>query len=362
MPTYTNTIKKLSSDVPFVGPETQERKLGKKFTCRLGANESVFGPSANVIHAMKSCLEKDIWQYGDPENFDLKVALSKKLKVNTENIVIGEGIDALLGYLVRLIVNKKTTVITSLGAYPTFNYHVNASGGKLVFVPYDNDHENLEDLNQAVKKYGAKLVYLANPDNPMGTVHEAAKIDNFIKNLPEDCLLCLDEAYSDFSPKRYIPNIDINNKKVIRFRTFSKAYGLAGARIGYAFGHKKLIKNFDKIRNHFGVNRVAQFGAIAALEDQKYLNSIIKNVELAKTYIYEIAEMNNLSCIKSFTNFVAIDCGKSNEYAKKVMENLINLGIFLRMPSVAPLNRCIRLTVGSDLDLDRFASSLKLSL
>ena len=91
-------------------------------------------------------------------------------------------------------------------------------------------------------------------------------------------------------------------------------------------------------------------------------NSIIKNVELAKTYIYEIAGMNNLSCIKSFTNFVAIDCGKSNEYAKKVMENLINLGIFLRMPSVAPLNRCIRLTVGSDLDLDRFASSLKLSL
>ena len=87
-----------------------------------------------------------------------------------------------------------------------------------------------------------------------------------------------------------------------------------------------------------------------------------KNVELAKTYIYEIAGMNNLSCIKSFTNFVAIDCGKSNEYAKKVMENLINLGIFLRMPSVAPLNRCIRLTVGNNLDLDRFASSLKLSL
>ena len=78
MPTYTNIIKKLSSDVPFVGPETQERKLGKKFMCRLGANESVFGPSANVIHAMKSCLEKDIWQYGDPENFDLKVALQEK--------------------------------------------------------------------------------------------------------------------------------------------------------------------------------------------------------------------------------------------------------------------------------------------
>ncbi len=362
MPSYTDIIKKLSSDVPFVGPETQERKLGKKFKSRLGANESVFGPSEIVINAMKSCIEKDIWKYGDPENFELKVALSKKLKVNIENIILGEGIDALLGYLVRLLVKKNTKVITSLGAYPTFNYHVKASGGRLIFVPYQNDHENLEALLEAVKKHHSKLVYLANPDNPMGTVHEGSKIDNFISNLPEDCLLCLDEAYSDFAPKKFIPNIDVNNEKVIRFRTFSKAYGLAGARIGYAFGEKTLIKNFDKIRNHFGVSRVAQFGALAALKDQKYLNNIIKNVELAKKYIYKISEINDLSYIKSYTNFVAIDCCKNNEYAKKVMQNLISLGVFIRMPSVAPLNRCIRLTVGRDLDLEHFALSLKRAL
>ena len=362
MPSYTNIIKKLSSDVPFVGPETQERKLGKKFKSRLGANESVFGPSECVINAMKSCIEMDIWKYGDPENFELKLALSKKLKVNIENIILGEGIDALLGYLVRLLVKKNTKVITSLGAYPTFNYHVKASGGRLIFVPYHNDHENLEALLEAVKKHDSKLVYLANPDNPMGTVHEGSKINNFISNLPEDCLLCLDEAYSDFAPKKFIPDTDVNNEKVIRFRTFSKAYGLAGARIGYAFGEENLIRNFDKIRNHFGVNRVAQCGALASLNDKKYLNNILKNVELAKSKIYKISEINNLTYIKSFTNFVAIDCGKNSEYAKKVMENLINLGIFIRMPSVAPLNRCIRLTVGNDLDLDYFASSLKLAL
>ena len=107
MPSYTNIIKKLSSDVPFVGPETQERMLGKKFKSRLGANESVFGPSESVINAMKSCIEKDIWKYGDPENFELKLALSRKLKVNIENIILGEGIDALLGYLIRLLVKKK---------------------------------------------------------------------------------------------------------------------------------------------------------------------------------------------------------------------------------------------------------------
>ena len=196
----------------------------------------------------------------------------------------------------------------------------------------------------------------------MGTALEGKKINDFIKNLPEDCLLCLDEAYSDFAPKKFIPDIDINSEKVIRFRTFSKAYGLAGARIGYAFGEENLIRNFDKIRNHFGVNRVAQCGALASLNDKKYLNNILKNVELAKSKIYKISEINNLTYIKSFTNFVAIDCGKNSEYAKKVMENLINLGIFIRMPSVAPLNRCIRLTVGNDLDLDYFSSSLKLAL
>ena len=102
MPAYTNIIKNLPAEVPFVGPETQERKLGKKFISRLGANESVFGPSKNVINAMKECIEKDVWKYGDPENFELKGLLAKKLKVNLENIIIGEGIDALLGNLTKL--------------------------------------------------------------------------------------------------------------------------------------------------------------------------------------------------------------------------------------------------------------------
>ena len=362
MVSFTNIIRKLSSEVPFVGPETKERQLSKKFIARLGANESVFGPSDKVIKAMKNCVENDIWKYGDPENFDLKCALSKKLNVGFENILIGEGIDALLGYLVRLLVNKKTKVITSLGAYPTFNYHVRASGGQLIFVPYRTDHENLEGLLEATIKNKAKLIYLANPDNPMGTVHDGEKIKDFVNNLPDYCLLCLDEAYSDFVSNKYIPSIEIDNEKVIRFRTFSKAYGLAGARIGYAFGEKNIIKNFDKIRNHFGVNRVAQLGALTAINDQKYLKKVLKKVEFSKRIIYQIAHENNLSYIKSHTNFVAIDCGKTEVYATSVMNKLINLGIFIRMPSVAPLNRCIRLTVGNDLDISHFADSIKKAL
>ena len=163
---YTKIVEELPSSVPFVGPEAQERNLKQIFKARIGANESVFGPSLKATLAMQNEIIKT-WKYGDPENFDLKVALSKKLKVSIKNIIIGEGIDALLGYLVRLLVKTNTKVITSLGAYPTFNYHVNAYGGKLILVPYSNDHENLDALLEAVKKNNAKLVNLANPDNPM---------------------------------------------------------------------------------------------------------------------------------------------------------------------------------------------------
>ncbi len=358
MVTYTELIKSLSAEVPFVGPETQERFLGSEFKVRLGANESIFGPSEMAINAMQKSANYDIWKYGDPENFELRNALALKMKVSDSNIVIGEGIDALLGYLVRLIVEPGTKVVTSLGAYPTFNYHVRGSGGELIFTPYKEDHEDLEALVAFATKHGAKLIYVANPDNPMGTAISAKRIQDTIRNIPEGCLLCLDEAYADFSKEDIIPIIDPENTRVLRLRTFSKAYGLAGARIGFAVGAKELIKSFDKIRNHFGVNRIAQIGALVSISDEEHLKKVQKAVDFGKELIGKITTENNLLAIKSFTNFVAIDCGRGGHYAKKVMDNLIKSGVFVRMPSVSPLNRCIRVTVGTEEDLNFFAEKL----
>ena len=132
---FTDIVNKLPASVPFVGPEAQERSIDQLFKARIGANESVFGPSEKAISAMKKHLS-EVWMYGDPENFDLKHALAKKHKVNFENIVIGEGIDGLLGYLVRLIIEKGDNVVTTDGAYPTFNYHVEGFGGNLHKVPF----------------------------------------------------------------------------------------------------------------------------------------------------------------------------------------------------------------------------------
>ena len=356
-PRYTPLTESLPATVPFVGPEAQERAMGRAFDARLGANENVFGPSPNAIAAMQAA-SAEIWMYGDPENHDLRSALAADLGITPANIVVGEGIDGLLGYLVRLLIGAGDAVVTSEGAYPTFNYHVAGFGGVLHKVPYRGDHEDPEALMAKAAEVGAKLVYLANPDNPMGTWHKGAEIVAALDKLPEGALLILDEAYVEFAPEGTAAEIDIDDPRVIRMRTFSKAYGMAGARVGYALGAAELITAFNKIRNHFGMNRAAQAGALAALADQEYLLETCTNVAAARDAIGRIAAENGLTVVPSATNFVAIDCGSDGNFAKAVLDALVRRGVFVRMPFVAPQNRCIRVSAGRPEDLAAFAQAL----
>ena len=210
---------------------------------------------------------RDVWMYGDPESHDLKQALARQHRISADSIVVGEGIDGLLGYLVRLLIGADDPVVTSDGAYPTFNFHVTGFGGILHKVPYKGDHEDPVALAARARATDAKLIYFANPDNPMGSWHPAATVQRLIDAVPDRCLLILDEAYVEFAPDGTAPAIDPTDRRVIRMRTFSKAYGMAGARVGYAIAHPDLITAFNKIRNHFGMSRIGQAGALAALSD-----------------------------------------------------------------------------------------------
>ncbi|MEM9969036.1 MAG: pyridoxal phosphate-dependent aminotransferase [Pseudomonadota bacterium] len=345
----------LPETVPFVGPETQERARGHPFSARLGANESVFGPSPKALAAMAS---EQHWMYGDPENFALRDALARHHNTTADHIVVGEGIDGLLGYLVRLFVTSGDHVVTSDGAYPTFNYHVAGYGGTLHKVPYDKDHEDPEALFAKANEVDAKLVYLANPDNPMGTWHSGEHLASALAATPMRSLLVLDEAYIDTAPDGTALPLAFSDPRVIRMRTFSKAYGLAGARVGYAIGHPKLIAAFHKVRNHFGMNRASQAGALAALGDAAWLESVCEQIARSRSRITQIARENGLAALPSATNFVTIDCGRDGAFAKAVLEKLIALGIFVRMPFVAPQNRCIRVSCGTQEDLEHFARAL----
>ncbi len=356
-PRLTALAASLPATVPFVGPEAQERSRGTAFKARLGANESVFGPSPRAIAAMQQAA-LDVWMYADPESHDLRHAIAEHHGIDAAHVMIDAGIDTLLGLLVRLLISDGDAVVTSSGAYPTFNYHVAGFGGELHQVAYAGDFEDPVRLIAKAKEVNAKLVYFANPDNPMGSMHSAETVERMISEVPEGCLLILDEAYIELAPEDSAPNVRADDPRVIRMRTFSKAYGMAGARVGYALGASDLIMAFNKVRNHFGMNRASQAGALAALRDQEWLDQVRASVETSRDEIKRIAADNGLSTLPSATNFVAIDCGRDGAYAQAILGHLIELGIFVRMPFVAPQNRCIRVSCGSKLDMEKFAAAL----
>ncbi|MFO8125188.1 pyridoxal phosphate-dependent aminotransferase [Yoonia sp.] len=360
-PALTALAQTLPASVPFVGPEAQERQMGHPFKARLGANESAFGPSPKAIAAMQKAAA-EVWMYGDAESHDLRHALATHHGIAAENIMVGEGIDGLLGPLVRLYAGPGDAVVTSAGAYPTFNYHVAGFGGALHTVPFKENCEDPDALLAKAATVGAKLIYISNPDNPMGSWHNAEVMQEMIDRLPPGCLLVLDEAYIDLAPDGTAPPIDPDAPNVIRMRTFSKAHGMAGARVGYAIGSRDVISGFNKVRNHFGMCRISQQGALAALQDTEWLAHIQNEVAKARQKIKEIARQNGLTPLPSATNFVTIDCGRDGDFARAVLAALVGEGIFVRMPFVAPQDRCIRVSCGPDPQIEAFAQALPRAL
>jgi histidinol-phosphate aminotransferase len=357
---FTPLAQSLPASVPFVGPETSERASGKLFTARIGANENGFGFSPLVQKTIEDEAHLS-WRYGDPESFDLKNAICAKLGVEFNQIVVGEGIDSLLGHMVRMIVEPGVPVVTSIGAYPTFNFHVTGFGGQLNAVPYKDDREDLDALLGKVRETNAPLVYFANPDNPMGTWWLAEEIVDFANNLPTTTMLILDEAYVEMAPDEAVPAMDafLDMPNVVRMRTFSKAYGLAGMRVGYVVGHKDTIAMFDRVRNHFGMSRLSQKAALAAINDDAWLDKVLGLISDSRNKIEKIAENHGFKAIPSATNFVTIDCGRDGDYARTILKELMDRGIFVRMPGVAPLDRCIRVSVGPEEEIDLFEAALK---
>ena len=354
-PRLTPLAASLPATVPFTGPEALERRLGHPLTARLGANESGFGPSPLAIEAMERAA-RDAWMYGDPEVHDLRRAIAHRHGVDPSHVAVGEGIDGLLGLLVRLTVAPGTPVVTSAGAYPTFAFHVTGFGGRLVTAPYRGDATDPDAL--VAEAAGARLIYLANPDNPMGGMHGPAVVARMMGALPDGALLVLDEAYADLAPPGSLPAVDPADPRAIRLRTFSKAHGLAGLRVGYAVGPAPLVAAFDRVRNHFGLGRIAQAGALAAIRDEAWVAQVAGRVARARERIGGIARAHGLAPLPSHANFVAVDCGRDGAFARRVLDGLLARGVFARMPGVAPLDRCIRVTAGPDEALDAFGAAL----
>jgi histidinol-phosphate aminotransferase len=359
-PALARIVAALPATVPFVPPEAIERRTGHPLTLRLGANESMFGPAPRARAAMLAAVER-IALYADPEGYELRAALAAKLGIAIENVGIGSGIDDFLGLVVRAFLDPGEVAVTTLGGYPTFNYHVAGFGGVLERVPYRDDRNDLDGLSAAAHRTGAKLVYLVNPDNPSGSWHSGEAVQAFLESLPDGCLLLLDEAYHEFAPPGTVPPLDAGDPRVVRVRTFSKVYGMAGARIGYALAAPETIAAFDTIRHHYGVNLVAQAGALASLAEDDFVASVVAKVARGREEYATLARELGLTPLPSATNFVTIDVGGVDR-AKALVAALAERGVFIRMPGAPPLDRCIRVTVGTAEQRAAFAPILRAAL
>jgi len=354
---FTQLVASLPSAIPFVGPESIERSTGKTFEARIGANESAFGVSPIAIAAMKEAITDLPW-YNDPENHDLRGAIARHHGVQTSEIAIAAGIDDLLGLAVRAFVDRGETTVASLGAYPTFIYHVEGLGCRLSSAPYVDGRNDLEKLSELAQNSDVRIVYLSNPDNPTGTWHTTPEIATFIDTLPDHCIFILDEAYAEFATDEAILPIHPIHPRVIRMRTFSKAHGLAGARVGYAICSSKIAAGFDKIRLHFGVNRIAQIGATASLGDPGFITEVVARVTEGRQEYAALGGELDLPTLPSATNFVTFDAG-SVDRADKILDRLIEQRIFVRKPRVEPLSRYFRVTVGRPEERALFADRLR---
>jgi histidinol-phosphate aminotransferase len=355
-PPFSRIVAGLPALTPFVAPEALERQRdGRALRLRLGANESPFGPSPKAIAAMQAAAES-VQNYGDPESYMLRSWLACPLGLSVDNVVVGPGIDALLSLFARAYLDPGSAVVTTLGSYPTFEYGVRGAGGDIHRVPYRGDRVDLDALVEKVREMGARIVYLANPDNPSGSWHTPSDVAAFRRQLPDGCLLVLDEAYVDFAPETE-GELDMDDPGVVVLRTFSKAHGMAGARIGYAIGDPVTVGVLDKIRMHFGVNAVAQAGAIASLFDPEHVQSVVEETARGREELATAMRGLGLRALPSATNFLTVDVG-SPERAKAILSALLEDDVFIRMPVAPPLDRCIRVTIGTADQRRQFVEAL----
>lgn len=348
---HTSIIDAMPLTTPFVGPEALERRTGRTIRLRLGANESPFGPSPLALEAMRDQAANS-QNYGDPEGFLVRQELGKQLGVPMDHIVLGAGIDELLGQCCRVLAEPGEAVVTTLGSYPTFDFGAAGCGTNLIQVPYFNEALDLQALLDAAEASRAKILYLANPDNPSGSWQSPNQLQKLRDRLPAECVLLLDEAYFEFSPA--ILPVDPSDPQVIRLRTFSKAHGLAGMRIAYAIAHESHIEALNKIRFHFAVNSVAQAGALASLGDRAHVDWVVRESAFGRVEMAAFFSALGLRPLPSNTNFLTVDMG-SKVRAEATLEALLEKGVFIRKPGMPPLDGCIRITVGRPSQRTEFA-------
>jgi histidinol-phosphate aminotransferase len=331
--------------IPGKSIEEVQEELGLTEIAKLASNETPLGPSPKAVLAAKKEL-RNAHLYPEGRCTLLIREMSKKLGIEEEMITFSNGADNCILLIASAFINEGDEIVMGDPSFFVFQTVTKIMGGKPIFVKLKNHIHDLNAMRERVGK-NTKLVFVCNPNNPTGTIVKKAELDKFISQLPDFTILILDEAYFEFaSDKDYPDGLDYIKQgyNVISLRTFSKIYGIAGLRIGYALGRPEFIAALNRVREPFPVSRVAQVAALAALDDEDYRERVLRNNEEGKAYLYNEFQKLDLPYAPSQTNFVFVDLKNDCE---RVFQDLLKKGIIIRPGNLWNYHTFVRISVGT---------------
>lgn len=358
MPLVPSYIKQLASYKPGKPLDEVKRELGLTDLVKLASNENSLGSSPKALEAVRESLE-NAHRYPDAFGYLLRNKLAERFNIKIENVILGAGSEGIMSTIMRTFLLTDDEVISSAGSFIGFQVLCNATGRKAHWVPMKNYRYDLNGIAGQINDY-TKIIYIANPDNPMGTYINRQEFDEFYQKVPERVLIILDEAYYEFTSEipDYPDSMSYRYDNVITLRTFSKAYGLAGFRIGYGFAHEELIDNLIKVKVPFEPSFPAQVAGFAALDDTEFLQNTMNINNDGMTFIIRNLERLGVQYVPSVTNFIST-IWKDEAEALKVNNDMLSSGVILRHLDAFGWPNAIRISIGLKRENEIFIERLE---
>jgi histidinol-phosphate aminotransferase len=339
--------------------EEIERQYGLKNAIKLASNENPFGPSPKALQAIQNAMT-GLHRYPDGSGYYLVRALAEHHQVEPNQIVLGNGSNEVIEFLVKAYVNEDDEVITSHPSFLMYSKFVQIKGGVNRVVPLRDMAHDLDAIAAQVTER-TRLVFIDNPNNPTGSALSPELFASFLDGLPDTIIVIIDEAYADFMeaalrvPCKELISDQPGRCGVVCLRTFSKAYGLAGLRAGYGLMHESIAAILNKVRQPFNVNSFALAAAHAAIHDRHYYNTVVSRITEAKEQLMRRVEELGCSPYPSHTNFFLINI---HDDAATLCEAMLHSGVIVRPMSSYGFTNCFRISVGTDTENERFLEVL----
>jgi len=351
VPDYVENLEVYQAGKPI---DELAREKGLSRISKLASNENPLGPSPFAIKEMTNSLW-DVHRYPDMFAHDLKKSLCELYNLSPKNIILGNGSEGIMGYIIRAFLQPDEEVVTSENTFIGFLILAKSVGAKLIQVPRRPDYKyDVEKMASKITEK-TKIVYIANPDNPTGSYITKQEFDYLMKHVPEHTIVILDEAYFEFAKDQgdYPDSMNYRYDNVITLRTFSKAYGISGIRCGYGFGHDYLIGNLHKVKLPFEPSMIAQKGALGALKDIPHLKRTLENNSKEYSRIFNYLQSKNFNPIPSVTNFITFKTG-SEEKSLFLFNELLNFGVIIRPLRANLMPDHVRISIGTHEEMNHF--------